>query len=805
MPRILLFLLPALAFAQQQSYIVELTEAPALEQFRGGTHRTAARGFAAAQSRVRMGQENAMRAVVSAGGRVAHRLDTVANALIVTVPDAKTAAKLVSLPGVKRIEPVVESKAVMDRVLDIQKIREVWNALPGGEDNAGAGIRVAIVDSGVDIRHPGLVDETLGTPDGFPKFNSLNEELDRTALSNFNNKKVIAMRSYENLVDDSIFTRGTARDSNGHGTGVAFAAVGKRIASPSGPISGVAPKAFLGVYRITTADGGSSNSAATFAALDDAVRDGMDVINLSFGFSTISDNFNESLVRRIHDAGVIFIAAAGNNGDGLQSTAWPGSSPWVLGVGASGNDRILTRSVITPATGQPVLGFNGNLTRSGARFSGPFLDSANIGTNNELGCDPFPSGSMDNAIVLILRGTCNFEVKLNNAARAGAVAVILYNPVQLGAGFTPGQGENQTPVTWVDNEAGLGLKRLIANNAGLTVDVRYFVPVSSDYLSDFSSRGPTTGRAFIKPDVVAVGESFVTASPTTCCANRQTAGPGFTATQGTSLSAPVVAGAAAILKQLRPGLRVQDYRSLLVNTATALPLADKGNRIAIPHEAGAGRLDLSRARQATVTAEPLSISFGGGGKTPPTDRRILRLTNLGPNEDSFAISVEPIGDSQAAELSTTSLALAANASGQVEITMPGSDLRAGHHHGILVVKGANSDVSIRVPYWYGVASPDPGSIAIIVDPPSSVLPGGSATVTFRVTDSSGQALDGLSPEIESLNVGGIVDRVDFDIRNGNGLYRGTVRVGRTNDTVYGFRIRAGAATQTFAIVATTAP
>jgi minor extracellular serine protease Vpr len=804
MPRILLFFLPAFAFAQQQAYIVELTEAPALEQFRGGAHRTARRAFADAQSRVRMSQENAMRLVANVGGRVAHRLDTVANALIVTVPDAKTAARLVSMPGVKRLEPVVEGKALMDRALDIHKVREVWNTLPGGEDNAGAGIRVAIVDSGVDIRHPGLVDETLATPDGFPKFNSLNEELDRVALDNFNNKKVIAMRSYENLVDESILTRGTARDSNGHGTGVAFAAVGKRIAGPGGPISGVAPKAYLGVYRITTADGGSSNSGATFAALDDAVKDGMDVINLSFGFSLLGDNFNETLVRRIHDAGVIFIAAAGNNGNGLQSTAWPGSSPWVLGVGASGNDRILSRSVIAPSSGQPLLGFNGNLTRGGGRFSGPFVDAANIGTNNELGCDPFPTSSMDNSIVLILRGTCTFEQKLINAARAGAIAVILYNPVQLGAGFTPGQGETRTPVTWVDNDAGLALKRLIANNAGLTVELRLSVPVSADFLTDFSSRGPTTGRGLIKPDVVAAGESFITASPTTCCVIRHVAGPGFTTTQGTSLSAPVVAGAAAILKQLRPGLRVQDYRSLLVNTATALPLEDENNRIAIPHEAGAGRLDLNRARLATVTAEPLSISFGGGGRTPPADRRTLRLTNLGPNEETFAISVEPIGDSQAAALSTQSLALAANANGQVEITMPGSDLRAGHHHGILVVKGANSEVSLRVPYWYGVASADPASIAIIVDPPSAVLPGGSGTVTFRVTDSSGQALDGLSPEIESLTVGGLVDRVDFDTR-GNGLYRGIVRVGRTNETVYGFRIRAGAATQTFAILATTAP
>ena len=145
--------------------------------------------------------------------------------------------------------------------------------------------------------------------DGFPRFNDINAELDRPALEASNNKKLIVMRSYENLVDPAITSRGTARDAEGHGTGTGFAATGRKINGPAGPISGVAPKAHVGVYRITAGDSGSSTTAATFAALDDAVKDGMDVINLSFGFRPVFDDFNEGVAQRIYNAGVILVAS----------------------------------------------------------------------------------------------------------------------------------------------------------------------------------------------------------------------------------------------------------------------------------------------------------------------------------------------------------------------------------------------------------------------------------------------------------------------------------------------------------------
>ena len=116
----------------------------------------------------------------------------------------------------------------------------------------------------------------------------------------------------------------------------------------------------------------------------------------------------------------------------------------------------------------------------------------------------------------------------------------------------------------------------------------------------------------------------------------------------------------------------------------------------------------------------------------------------------------------------------------------------------MIVKGSKSDIDIRVPYWYGVSSLDPASIAVVLDPASPVAALGRSTVTFRVTDSSGQALDDAKPEIEAVTAGGTVESVDPDPR-ANGLFVGRVRVGRTAATLYVFRIKAGAATELIGI------
>jgi len=788
-----ILLLSALVLPGQSTgvYIVELDSPPAIDGFRGGSHRIQKQAFTAARSRVRDGQASYVRAVQNRRGKVLYQADTILNAVVVELPGAAEASQIAVLAGVKSVREAREVKAQLDRLLPIHKIPEAWNNLPGGPDSAGKGIKVGIVDTGVDIRHPAFIDDSLPAVEGYPKFGDANAQTDRETI----NPKIVVMRSYENLVDRFAPARLTANDGTGHGTGVAMAAVGKRVDGPHGPVSGVAPGAYMGVYRITGAGSNSSNDAAIMAALDDAVRDGMDVINLSFGDPRTADDHNDEALQRIADAGVILVCALGNQGPGLQSTGWPGNSRHVIGVGASGNDRTISSRAFVRTDELASAAIPGSNSTGLGRFTGPLKDAAAL--NNELGCDPFPAGSMDGGIALILRGSCNFSVKLDNARRAGALAAIVYNPEQVEVGVTMLQDVNFLPSVWVNYDTGLALKA----KADTAVTVDLIPSITSDRLAVFSAMGPSTGSLLIKPDLVAVGDYFVTASPTLCCAQwANEAGypltPGFLAIQGTSQAAPVVAGAAAVLKQSRPGLSQQQYKSLLINSAQPL-LLQAAERNAIPFEAGVGRLDLLAAQTSNAAVWPVSLSFGGGTADPARSRRTLTITNVGTEPATYSIAIEPIGDSTKPEISTESVSLEPNAFADVEVAFSGSGLRAGHHHGVLRITNTQNSNELRVPYWYGVASKDPGSIALIVDPSYVVGPQERTSFTFRVTDTSGQGLNDATPEIEIVSGIGSFDPITPH-PNGNGLFRGTVRAGRSIGD-YAFRLKAGSVSYVFFI------
>src|ERR1019366_6169907 len=162
-----------------------------------------------------------------------------------------------------------------------------WNAISGGSANAGAGIKIGIIDSGIDQNHPGFQDLTLKVPTGFPK-------CDVPSNCAFTNNKVIVARSYVALdsytdtppVPDPIYSTPddtTPRDRVGHGTAIAMIAAGVQNTGPQATIQGVAPKAFLGNYKIFGSPGVNDYALyhAFEAALQDAIADGMDVVTLS--------------------------------------------------------------------------------------------------------------------------------------------------------------------------------------------------------------------------------------------------------------------------------------------------------------------------------------------------------------------------------------------------------------------------------------------------------------------------------------------------------------------------------------------
>ena len=306
-------------------YVVELSGPPAM---RDTTRRAA----------VRQQQNAARRAIEARGATVRDTLDTVVNGLIVSVPDAR-AAELAALPGVVRVHPVQHLNLLLDHALPLHRVPAAWAALPLGQSGAGAGVKIGIIDTGIDVNHAAFSDP-LPPVAGFPKVRAASD-------IRYTNAKIIVARNYTTLLSDG--GEPDADDHMGHGTGTSMAAAGGAAVSPYGPISGVAPKAYIGNYKVSDANGSSTDVIAK--AVDDAVADGMDVINISLGgfVTSYSDVDPNSLaiaaLEGAANAGVVVTVSAGNDGPGAGTIQNLATAPDVIAVGAIMNDRTMGYAV----------------------------------------------------------------------------------------------------------------------------------------------------------------------------------------------------------------------------------------------------------------------------------------------------------------------------------------------------------------------------------------------------------------------------------------------------------------------------
>ncbi len=338
-PFLLVFAGVVLGEAIPERYVIELSAPPAASVqaslIRSGILGRLNSHAAVESQRNRVHREQAVtaRAVSRKGGVVLGATDTVLNALIVQMPgQTRTEAvqRLRALQGVTNVTPDRWFQPKLDRALSLANFADASARV--GIDNAGAGIRIAILDSGIDSSHPGFQDDGLSVPDGFPRASS-------DANKQFVTKKVIVVRSYEDLAGDGYGSN--AGDVNGHGTNAACAAACVVHKTPIGVISGAAPKAFLGAYKVL-GNNGSGSTSAILKGIDDAVKDGFDVLNLSLGNELTGDPAEDVQVKAVNaaaDAGVIIAAAAGNEGPDENSIDSPGFADKVISVGSSSSDR----------------------------------------------------------------------------------------------------------------------------------------------------------------------------------------------------------------------------------------------------------------------------------------------------------------------------------------------------------------------------------------------------------------------------------------------------------------------------------
>ncbi|HXF05983.1 MAG TPA: S8 family serine peptidase [Blastocatellia bacterium] len=582
----------------------------------------------------------------------------VLNGMAVAVPENQVAA-LARLPEVAALAPIHEYQLLaapappLDVSPALMGAADAWQAT-GGPENAGRGIKIGIIDSGVDVTNPMFIDPSLTPPAGFPKTNDPNLTLPPGS-------KIIVAKFFQSLKDQSNPNlhpgHATALDLIGHGTHVAAAAAGNFVDLRSTPgarpvtLSGVAPKAFIGSYRVFAPSAETDN---VVKAIEEAVADGMDIINLSFGHPVLPsdrgapDAFVEAVTNAVA-AGVFVTVAAGNFG-GRGTITSPGTAPSVLTVGAVTNShdgftpgQLRQVRITTPApppTFTRIVGVRSE--RFPDSLTAPVVDADliddGIADGDGYGCTLLPAAIVRGTALLVQKGRCDILVKALNANLRGATALIVYNNQEGGETLDSLAGL-LLPTLFLPRSSGLALKNLVDANAatGQSTVVQLAPaedPLTFDrqphVLADFSSRGPTPDL-LIKPDLVTIGAgSYGPAQADDPRGESRFPRPdpgspqpplydptGYVFASGTSFAAPRAAGAIALLKQLHPDWSPADLKAALMTSASR-PTGPNEVGINRIMERGSGAIDLAAAVRVETIVTPPSHSFGKVIVSTPT-------------------------------------------------------------------------------------------------------------------------------------------------------------------------------------------
>ncbi len=567
------------------------------------------------------------------GVQVLHRETLLINSLVVKAT-ALEVQELENHPSVQGVYPNLERYLLMDAAPALVGAPVAWQKV-GGSEEAGLGIRIGLIDSGINQDHVMFQDPDLVPPEGFPI----------SETEGFATNKVIVARTFVKTEFGLNFQSDqTPRDEIGHGSRVAGAAAGAPVDSPLAPVSGIALRAFLGNYKVFGTPG--RNSTTTSAA----VADGMDVINLSIGGPAIHpDRDPEQMVIASATAlGFVFVIAAGNAGPGRGSMLSPGTSPAAITVGASTNARTFGGAVeLTsnapdfPVALGTILAVAGNGNPIEDEIGPLPVTTITAVDPTREACTPLPAGSLAGAVVLVRRGECTFSLKGQNVFGAGGAAgMIVYNsvggsPISMDFG-TSVPAQPAVMITKSDGEALLefldgpnlsGPPQVVVEVTFLTQeDLRPF-PTSPDLLAGFSGRGPNIDLS-IKPDLIAPGMAIHTASN----------GSGFTLSAvGTSFATPIVGGGAAVLLQRFPDWSAAQVKSALVNSAVQVVTVNGTEGLV--NQVGNGRLDLGRVFEVVAFLDPVSTSFGNMPAVSSTRRSIL-VTNAVSETHTYQLSAE---------------------------------------------------------------------------------------------------------------------------------------------------------------------
>jgi minor extracellular serine protease Vpr len=658
--------------------------------------------------------------------RIGRHFTILLNALTVSLPATKLPA-LVATRAVTKVYPSVAYTLALDRspsIIGADVLRRTTSA-------DGTGIKIAVVDDGIDQSNPFFNPPGFSYPAGFPK-----------GATKWTTPKVIVAKVFPGPNAGAPGRLAVDPDSSFHGTHVAGIAAGvSGTTAPAGGdhptvtgLSGVAPRAWLGNYRVFTVPtpiGHVANTPEIIAAFEEAVRDGMDVVNFSGGGPQI-DPANDALVEAVHDlaaAGVVPVISAGNDRDdfGTGSAGSPGTAPDAISVAAVSNTHVFANPLDVTAAGAP--GFLRGIPFQGAGNGPPpsawgsadqtLVDVGAIaGTDGKPVerhlCGPpgnldrptgtLPPGSLAGSIALVERGLCPLQEKALQARAAGAIGIVFADNREGEANVLP--INPAVPGGSIANLDAARLRDFLAAHGGRT-QIRVgrehleLETGRSGVITSFSSAGPTAFGHDLSPDVSAPGGQILSSTLPRVDASR------FAVFDGTSMAAPHVTGSVALLLQLHRGWTVGQIKSALVSTAAPAYADTARTREAPVTLEGGGLVALPSAADPQIFTSPSSLSFEDLNVLRGDAARglLVRITDAGDGAGTWAVRLE----AQSATLGTS-----LDLPGIVSVPPGGEAVvpvvahaaaasPAGEDYGFVVLQ--KGTVTRRVPYLFLVDHP----------------------------------------------------------------------------------------------------
>jgi len=715
--------------------IVRLAQAPLAAvygrslQAAGHSHRlnvasSASRAYLARLERLQAAAMSQLRHAIPSI-RFSRRFQVLLDGITVSVR-ARDLPKLVRQSVVNKVYPSLSYTANTNESPSIIQA----DALHRRTGALGDGVKIGVVDTGIDQTNPFLNADGMSFPPGFPK-----------GGKKWTTAKVIVVRAFPGpgagregrIGGDPGFPHGT------HVSGIAAGRAGTD-APPSADhpavnnLSGVAPRAWLGAYRVFTVPtplGDVANTPEIIAAFEATVRDGMDVINFSGGGPQV-DPANDAMVEVVHNvaqAGVVPVIAAGNDRDdfGLGSDGSPGTAPDGISVAAVTNNHVFTpvltlespaiqgapRDIPIQADIAPKFPNSWALTSQTLVDIGTVIGRDGSGVDRHLCGQPddpngpynaLPAGSLAGSIALVSRGFCSFVSKSIRAQQAGAIGIVLVN--NRAGTPSPVPVEMAVPTGMISDFDGQRIRNALAGSLGrgqIRIDsaIKQIQTERGGIVTFFSSAGPTAFGHQLKPDLAAPGGDILS-SVTKALDPSQ-----FSVFDGTSMATPHVTGAVALLVQLHPDWTAYQIKSALMSTAGPAWADTARTQEAPVTLEGAGLINVDKAADPLLFTNPSSISLGdldiarGAAKKS----QLVVVSDAGGGAGTWTVELAPQSATSGVTVQVpSSVVVAPGGDATVPLVATASaGATQGLNYGFVVLR--NGTQTRRFPYLFLVTRP----------------------------------------------------------------------------------------------------